>query len=671
MGFENIKKKGEAMGKKPMAQILKVNKFEDPQMALNLIAHICTASEKVDPSSYFKNYQNLIKTIDKNIDDSKLLQDDFILKCRCVKWDLEDEIANNLFPSLKIAVAGGFSAGKSSLLNSLTKIGNLLPTGVEPVSVVNTFLNCQKETSKLNVKGINLKKELVLLNDEVLACIQHSSKSKTYVASVLDKILIDVPSEAYLDKITFVDTPGYNNSTNTDDADKDTAEKALKECDAIFWCIDIESGTITKKDLDMLKPYKEKPIVIFYTKMDKKSDNDVKKIVESTEKTCLKEFGREYMPVTVMAISCVNKKKYSTSHMTLQQVIEAIKHKCGGTADLLKRYQQQISNIFDEEIEASNEAIANYEEQRKESIKNKDKCYENYRNNKDYATDMKEMLKDVMLDSYDDIMEVADKRNEFLSEAIDGWCEALNREIDWEDKVGFFNDASALSKQHSMAVDKYKRLCNKDASYTYWKREDRESWYNKVCQRYDDLIKENKQHINDSETEYQQIVENKKTEEQLKKLLIQYKPQVLHALEDAYNKCIKQIQMLQNHLQTLEKTEKSDVFSAISGDNYERFLSCFSNGVDLSVCNQEGYSPVTWAVRSGNNEMVKFFINHDADLSMKDKRGYNALETAAMCHYQDMCELLMEADHSLINESQSLAKLAAMNNFTNWVSKFK
>ena len=671
MGFDNIKKKGEAMGKKPMAQTLKVNKYEDPQMALNLIAHICTAANSLNISACFEKHDKLIdKLKDEIIDKNYTLQNkSFINDLLFCEWNLEDELVNTLSSSLKIAVAGGFSAGKSSLLNSLTKIGNLLPTGVEPVSVVNTYLNCRANTP-LIIKGKNLKDEIVLLNDEVLACIQHSSKSKTYVAPVLKRIIIDTPAEAYLNKITFVDTPGYNNSLNTSDSDRKTAEDAMRDCDAIFWCIDIESGTITKKDLDMIKPYKEKPIVIFYTKMDKKSDNDVKRIVEDTEKTCLREFGRENMPITIMAVSCVNKKKYSTAHLTFQQVIEFIKRRCG-SADLLKRYQQKISNMFDEEIEASNEAITNYEEQRKEQIKDKNEWYEIYRNNKDYTNNMKEKLKDVILDSYDDIMEAADKRNEYLSEAIDGWCEALNREVDWESKVGFFSDASSLSNQHSRAVDEYQRLCNKDASYTYWKRKDRDYWYKEVCERYDNLIEETKTHIDDSENAYQRIVENKKNEEEFRKLLVQYKPQVLQALEEAYNKCMKQIQILQSHLQTLEKTEKSDVFSAISGDNYERFLSCFSDGVDLRVCNQEGYSPVTWAVRSGNNEMVKFFINHDTDLSMKDKRGYNTLETAAMCHYQDMCELLMEADHSLINESQSLTKLAAMNNFTNWVARFK
>jgi len=56
---------------------------------------------------------------------------------------------------------------------------------------------------------------------------------------------------------------------------------------------------------------------------------------------------------------------------------------------------------------------------------------------------------------------------------------------------------------------------------------------------------------------------------------------------------------------------------------------------------------------------------------MKDKRGYNALETAVMCHYQDICEMLIEADRSLVYESQPLVKLAGMNTFTKWIAQYQ
>lgn len=67
---------------------------------------------------------------------------------------------------------------------------------------------------------------------------------------------------------------------------------------------------------------------------------------------------------------------------------------------------------------------------------------------------------------------------------------------------------------------------------------------------------------------------------------------------------------------------------------------------------------------------MKFLIAHDVDLTMKDKNGYNALETAAIYHCQDICELLIQADKGLVSESQSLTKLAANDRFEKWVSNF-
>ena len=670
MGFDNIKKKGESMGKKPMAQVLKVNKYEDPQMALNLIAHICTAANSLDFSKCFDRYSDVLEQLNKEIEGSNLLNVFFVRDCIFKGIDLENELASTLSSSIKIAVAGGFSAGKSSLLNNLTKIGNLLPTGVEPVSVVNTYLNCQSNIQKPIIRGKNLKDEFVLLNEEVLACIQHSAKSKTYVAPVLDKIIINTPTEKYLDGITFVDTPGYNNSTSNAESDRQKAIDAMSGCDAIFWCIDIESGTLTKNDLSMLKQFIGKPIVILYTKMDKKSTEDIKRIVKDSEAVWTKEFGRENMPVSIMAISCVNKQKYSSTHLTFGDIIKSIKKQCGFT-NLLTRYKKEVEGLFDEELKASTDAIDSYEKQRVEQIKDKDEWYEIYRNNKEYSKSIKEHLKNVMIDSYSEIMECANKRLDCFSKAIDGWCEALNRENEWADKSGIFSDTSSLSQKHAKAIDAYTRLCNKELSYNYWEIKNRNELYEDICERYDVLVEKCKNDTESSESVYKQIIKNKKNEEKLKSTLVKYRLKATQALEEAYNASLKKLKADQEKMQKLEKTKDTDVFSAISGDNYERFLSCFSDGVDLTVCNPEGYSPITWAVRSGNNEMVKFFINHDTDLSMKDKRGYNALETAAICHYQDMCELLMEADHNLINESQPLSKLATLNYFTNWVSKIK
>ena len=579
--------------------------------------------------------------------------------------------------SLKIAVAGGYSAGKSSLLNYLTGIGDLLPTGVEPVSVVNTYLNCVFSPNKrLVIRGENLKDELVLLNDEVLACIQHSSKSKTYIANVLKKIVIDVSvRDKYLDGITFVDTPGYNNAVGQNESDREKAIEAMEKCDAIFWCIDVESGTITKNDLEMLKKVQDKPIVILYTKMDKKDVGAVRKIIQDTEKLCAKEFDRDKFPLAILSFSCVTRQLYATSNTTFSQIIQAVKTKSGSTMSLLSRYSGEIEKLLMKEINASNEMIKDYEAERLELVDEKQKQRERYQDKKDANSASKEAVEEVILSNYDEIMDCADKRMDYFQKALKGWREALDREAEWTDKVGFFSDASDLSRRFAYANYEFKKLSNSQAGSQAnnqdYNEESRTKLYNEICTLYDASLEKEKKELEGIEDKYQTSIEGRKKEEALVKLLGKYRFQLVATLKDSYNRAVKAVKQHQEKLQQIEREQDMNIFSAISGDDYGRFLSCFSQGVDLSICNNGGFSPLTWAVRSGNNEMVKFFITHDADLSMKDKRGYNALETAVMCHYQDICEMLIEADRSLVYESQPLVKLAGMNTFTKWIAQYQ
>lgn len=142
----------------------------------------------------------------------------------------------------------------------------------------------------------------------------------------------------------------------------------------------------------------------------------------------------------------------------------------------------------------------------------------------------------------------------------------------------------------------------------------------------------------------------------------------MQKLKECYENCRKRIQDHNAKLQGIISDDDVDVFSSIYGDNWKRFLVCFSNGVQLDKTNTEGYTPLTLACKMGNNEMVKFFINHGADLSQRDAKGYNALETAVINHYKDICELLIKADTSLVAASQSLTELAQKNTFVDWVS---
>lgn len=293
MGIDKLKKKSVASGRKSAATFLKVNKYENSDMALSLIAHICTKDTDISVENFFADYNQHVNSMtdrfreevgidvengDDSIDRLASLED----ACRMAYWLLPEEMENtNGHFSRTIAVCGGYSSGKSSFLNNLMETSNALPTGIEPVSMINTYINCPKDATQLTIKGRNVKDKLVRLNREVLDCIQHSSKTKVSVRSVLDTLYIDLPlpkDKDYLKELTFIDTPGYNNSSEANaennQTDKETAQDAMRSADAIIWCIDMEAGTISKNDFDMINSVNngddnQIPVLIVFTKMDK------------------------------------------------------------------------------------------------------------------------------------------------------------------------------------------------------------------------------------------------------------------------------------------------------------------------------------------------------------------------------------------------------------------
>lgn len=680
MGLGNIQQKSAAMGKEK-SSVMKIDMYENPQMALDLIAHICTASRDLDVDHCFDSYFDILDDFEKKINDKgfTLYKPDLVDNCRSGVNYLVLSLLADVSANLKIAVAGGYSAGKSSLLNSLTGIGNLLPTKIEPCSMVNTHINCSTSARNLIVRGENIKNDVVLLNKDVLACVQHASKSKVYIASVLNKIIMDVPTPSYpyLNGITFVDTPGYNNSnsSNVENKAKDveTALKAINDADVLFWCIDIGAGTITNNDLQMLKRVQQEkenmPLVIFFTKMDLKPDSEVDKIMKAASTICQKELVR--MPDDIIGMSCVDDKvrMKSLNNHSVNQLFKILVS-ANGTSDYLQIAENAIGGWFDEEMNSSKVTTDNYENKRQDSINEKKEWQELYNSTKQENNDEMKHIRDVVLDSYDKIMDAANLSFESYQKALKGWSDSLDREVEWSNESGLFSSTSSLERRYQSSVNNYNSLINVDCGYRYWEHEHREDLCNRVQELLNRSLEEIKQYREQEEENCKNLVDSIQEECNLRTLLNEYRPKILRSLQECYNSCKNIIKNHMEKLQELPVDDDNDIFSAIHADNFKRFLGCFSNGVDITKCDSEGYSPLTLACRMGNNEMVKFFITHDADLARKDNRGYNALETAAIFNYRDICELLIKADKSLVSQSKSLVELSKKNTFTDWISKF-
>lgn len=709
MAFKNIKSKSASMGKKSMSAFLKVNKYENPQAVLDLISHICTKGVNLSVTDCFAPYKG----------KSTELPSGFLEKLDCeyklVEASLSDLTENCCDPyamlpvyieqpftanAINIAVGGGYSSGKSSFLNSITGLKDVLPTGIEPVSMVNTYISFSAKSKKLEVLGRNLKREIVKLNRQVLECIQHSSKSKVYVSSVLEELYVNIPlpeDRKYLESLVFVDTPGYNNSDNANvengKKDCDTSKDALQMADCIFWCIDVEAGTISQKDIELLNDVldfnKDEafPYVIVFNKMDKKPESDVIKILKDAWKICQTKLKK--LPWDIIAYSALPNHESVVSLLMKQKAFES-KGVSKILSSLFSQMREQVkfvppvvywnnelASYFDEEILTCETAIKDLEKERKELAEKKDKQFRSS-NSKEVSdetrySDLLPGIKDMLLDSYDEILDNRNSFVDFFDTAMKGWDKSLDREAEHHGKVGLFSYASKQERQYANAKSQFNNLNKKVNDFDfaeYWKKEGRESYYKVIVDAFEvaDETSENNDNIEDLESEYKNVVESKQILKDYKAYLQKKKKEVGDVLAACCTKAESLTAKRLRALQVIKAEDDSDIFSAIANDNMPRFLDCFSEGVDLTKCNNQGFSPLTYAAKNSNNAMMKFFVQHQANLSLKDKNGYNALETAAIYHCQGICELLLKAEPNLKYESQSLVELANNDKFEKWLT---
>lgn len=711
MGFDGIKNKSASMGKKPMSAFLKVNKYENPQTVLDLISHICTSGMDLSVRDEFTPYRDKYSQLEEDYSkiNTREAENPFVdasindlteKSCAAPFAMMPVYLDHSGFSdAINVAVGGGYSSGKSSFLNNITGIGAVLPTGIEPVSMINTYISFSDKVTKLIVSGKNCKGHVVKLNREVLDCIQHSSKSKVYVSSVLDELYIKVPvskDREHLKGLVFIDTPGYNNSDNANKEngkkDIDTASDALEDSDALFWCIDAEAGTISQRDIEMLNQlidYNDGnyPFVIVFNKMDKKPANDLVKILQSAEKICKSKL--KIQPIDIIGFSSIGEsaiyslknKQKATTRGGVMKVLASILYKMKdgfSNTRSVSYWTNRLVYCFDQKIEYCDKKLAELENKRKELAKKKADAFSKSETSNEekfsFVKDHLPVVEDVIIKSYDDIIDSRDGLIDLFNRAMKGWSKALDREDQWAEKTGFFSDASNLQRQSNNAVNEYNRIMTAAEEncdeFQFWNTESRKEDLDLIRQAYEYYDSADEDVQDSLKEDYDNTVSSKETISIYKSFLQKKKQEIVCVFTTCCENAIKKNEKRLRALQNIKEEEETDVFSAIANDNMNRFLDCFSNGVDLTKCNSQGYSPLTYVAKNSNNAMMKFLIDHEVDLSLKDKNGYNALETAAIYHCQDICELLINADKGLLMESQSLTKLAANDRFENWISNF-
>ena len=411
-------------------QIIKVNPYENTENVLALMSNICSATNSADTDVFLNSVrEGMSQKIKGGLNLNDFLEEhrstfgdpdfkhrlwDYITD---LSWAL-DEKQNT--EDTQIVIAGGFSSGKSSFLNKITNSANLLPTGTEPVSVVKTYLYCSGKVDKVSVKGVNLNDVLVDLDASVLQAIQHANKSNVYLASVLDQLFVTIPSKR-LNGCVFIDTPGYNNSDRKNDSngksDKETALEAFDEGNVLFWFIDSQKPTITTSDLEILKEFEGKKVIIF-NKADKCAPSELRRIVEEAAKMLYRSFSTDEI-IDVLAYSTLEDKVYySMKKLTLDQILDRSK-KCGSGRSKVEQLKDSIADLFDTEIQMSINEIQGtndsegLEAQYEKAIDDKGVSFQQYRLQKEEIQKLLDNVQDIVQDNYAEILRIAEGNSDY------------------------------------------------------------------------------------------------------------------------------------------------------------------------------------------------------------------------------------------------------------------
>lgn len=676
---------------KQRSNTIKINPYELPDVAAQTIAKICSIKKNEDEESgelvnfFTSNDNQFINFILENrgsfanID----LWQDLIERIEAIGLELE---SHENTAATQVVVAGGFSAGKSSFLNTISEAGDLLPTGINPVSMISTYLYFSSNTKDIRVSGINQLKAPVQLNLDILQSIKHaddknnSGKKTATLASVLSKLLVELPAvNATIDGLCFIDTPGYNNdmSKNVDNgiADKDMATESFKDGNVLFWIVDAEAGVVNMKDEEMIQNFVDGhdgdcKIVIIFNKADKKR-SDIANIVDSAYSALQKKLYAKDI-IDILGFTCTEKKiLYSKNgYNSINDLLAKVKT-AGNGYSTINRLKGEIQDMFSNEIKNQEEGIEYYKEQLQDINKTKTDNREYIINYKSDNQNVIDYIDEVSCKSYDDVLDAANKYGDMANEAINEFIDFFNECRHWDntDHDCWDNTFTPILDRWGNRID---RKAERIRNFTYYYKT--KEWRNQLL----GVVKDKFARLEDELSNYLDRNDDtiKGFNESLYKcqfLISQFNdffPRVMKALDKDINDALtsKNKTVLPNA--SYEIPSNLDVFYAINNDDFDSFRLSFAtkDGVDLSDSNAEGYSPFTYAVRMGNTEMVKFFLNHMADASAFDKRGLNAFHTAAQNHNVAICQMLLKEDpslkDSLTRDGKNAMQVAAETTFT-------
>lgn len=180
-----------------------------------------------------------------------------------------------------VAFGGGFSAGKSSLLNAL--IGQrVLPVEIDPTTTLPAYVLGGEETA---VWALNHYAQRVALSDEEFASLTHDEREQfgTQIGRLLQAAFVVRPDFAW-PQLAFIDTPGFQAGADATGEDAARALSRLEAAQAVVWVAPIKQGTLNEDDLAILARLRpDQPRIVVLSHADQVTDDDRARILAQVQ----------------------------------------------------------------------------------------------------------------------------------------------------------------------------------------------------------------------------------------------------------------------------------------------------------------------------------------------------------------------------------------------------
>lgn len=293
-------------------------KYNNNLVKYNLLAKLISTSNNIaEVASYFSILESrllpFLKEINIPLDKTTIISE---------LQDLGNKLkiasaCPELYYKKIIAIAGGFSAGKSRFINSLFLINRKdekeslkLPVDINPMTAIPTYILNSEDKF---FKAVNNDGALINLLDI-------STKPQDFIThkflesfgfnfkKIMPFIFLGTPLS--YQNLCFVDTPGYNPGDEViTQKDRQTAKEFVDSSDILIWVIGADAnGTIIRDDIEFLKAIldnNEKPLYIILNKADLKDEETLADIIDEIDET----LEDEYIPFVGISAYSSNQSK--------------------------------------------------------------------------------------------------------------------------------------------------------------------------------------------------------------------------------------------------------------------------------------------------------------------------------------------------------------------------